>query len=108
MLRFNAKAGPGANGADSQYKVLVLDAYTRQLISPLLAVNDLRKYGVTLHLLVQSDRQNIPDVAAVYFIQPTPENIKRIYQDVQIGVYESFYLNFSSTLPAALLDEMAG
>lgn len=108
MLRFNAKAGPGANGADSQYKVLVLDAYTRQLISPLLAVNDLRKYGVTLHLLVQSDRQNIPDVAAVYFVQPTPENIKRIYQDVQMGVYESFYLNFSSTLPAALLDEMAG
>jgi hypothetical protein len=51
--------------------VLVLDRHTRDLIAPLLKVNDLRRHGVTLHLLLESDRQPIPDVPAVYFVRPT-------------------------------------
>jgi hypothetical protein len=38
----------------------------------------LRKRGVTLHLLLESDREDIPDVPAVYFVEPTAENIQRI------------------------------
>lgn len=51
--------------------MLVLDRHTRDLIAPLLKVNDLRRHGVTLHLLLESDRQPIPDVPAVYFVRPT-------------------------------------
>ena len=38
----------------------------------------LRKRGVTLHLLLESDREEIPDVPAVYFVEPSAENIKRV------------------------------
>jgi hypothetical protein len=33
---------------------------------------------VTLHLLLESDREEIPDVPAVYFVEPNEENIQRI------------------------------
>ncbi|GLD71856.1 sec1 family domain-containing protein 1 [Lates japonicus] len=44
--------------------------------------------GITLHLLLHSDRDPIPDVPAVYFVMPTEENIDRICQ-----VFDQ-YLNF--------------
>ena len=36
---------------DEVYKVLVLDKYTKDVLAPLLRVNDLRKHGITLHLV---------------------------------------------------------
>ncbi|KAI2570846.1 sec1 family domain containing 1 [Homo sapiens] len=36
--------------------------------------------GITLHLLLHSDRDPIPDVPAVYFVMPTEENIDRMCQ----------------------------
>ena len=38
------------------YKVLVLDRPCRDIVSPLIRVNDLRKHGVTLHLLLETER----------------------------------------------------
>ena len=39
------------------YKVLVLDRAGRDIVSPLIRVSDLRKHGVTLHLLLETDRR---------------------------------------------------
>lgn len=33
---------------------------------------------MTLHLLLESDREDIPDVPAVYFMEPTADNIQRV------------------------------
>lgn len=41
----------------------------QDILAPLLHVNELRKHGVTLHLLLDSERQPIPDVPAVYFVE---------------------------------------
>ncbi|GLD71861.1 sec1 family domain-containing protein 1 [Lates japonicus] len=49
-------------------------------IISLLSVKELRDMGITLHLLLHSDRDPIPDVPAVYFVMPTEENIDRICQ----------------------------
>ena len=38
------------------------DAYCRDIISPLLKVGDLRKQGITLHLLLDGEREAITDV----------------------------------------------
>lgn len=45
-------------GGDGEevYKVLVLDRPCRDIVSPLIRVNDLRKHGVTLHLLLETER----------------------------------------------------
>lgn len=52
-------------------------------------------------------RPPLPDVPAVYFVAPTLANIKRIAQDIQKSLYESFHLNFVEPLPRALLEELA-
>lgn len=59
MLHFNAppsangRAAPAATSEEEFYKVLVLDAFTKDVLAPLLRVNDLRRHGVTLHLLLE-------------------------------------------------------
>ena len=56
---------------------------------------------------LHSARPALPDVPAVYFISPTLENIRRISEDLENGLYESFHLNFVEPLPRALLEELA-
>ena len=51
--------------------MLVLDRACRDVVSPLVRVAELRKHGVTLHLLLESERQPIPEVPAVYLVQPS-------------------------------------
>ncbi len=41
----------------------------QDILAPLLHVNELRKHGVTLHMLLDAERQPIPDVPAIYFVQ---------------------------------------
>lgn len=89
------------------YKVLVLDRFSRDVLTPLLHVKDLRSHGVTLHLLLDTDRQNIPDVPAVYLVKPTPANVARAVQDAAVGTYARFHLNFVTPLPRDLLESMA-
>jgi hypothetical protein len=56
---------------------------------------------------LHSLRPALPDVPAVYFVAPTLANVKRIAQDLQKSLYESFHLNFVEPLPRALLEELA-
>jgi hypothetical protein len=60
-------------------------------------------YGRQLH----SSRPPLSDVPAIYFVSPTISNIRRIAEDLEKGLYESFHLNFSEPLPRALLEELA-
>lgn len=110
MLHFNSPPGgkPGASGgSDDTYKVLVLDSHTKDILAPLLHVNELRRHGVTLHLMLDADRQPIPDVPAVYFVQPSEAAVARIIQDVQRGLYDAFHLNFSTHIPRPLMEKLA-
>uniref|UniRef100_A0A8C9NC50 Sec1 family domain containing 1 n=1 Tax=Serinus canaria TaxID=9135 RepID=A0A8C9NC50_SERCA len=63
--------------------------------------------GITLHLLLHSDRDAIPDVPAVYFVMPTEENIDRMCQDLRNQLYESYYLNFISAISRSKLEDIA-
>lgn len=56
---------------------------------------------------LHSARPPLPDVPAVYFVSPTLANVRRIAEDLQRGLYESFHLNFIEPLPRALLEELA-
>ncbi|EDR15874.1 Sly1 vesicle trafficking sec1-like protein [Laccaria bicolor S238N-H82] len=89
------------------WKVLVLDQQTKDVLATILRVQDLRDAGVTLHVQLHSLRPSLSDVPAVYFVSPTLANIRRIAQDLQKSLYESFHLNFVEPLPRALLEELA-
>jgi sec1 family domain-containing protein 1 len=117
MLSFNEEAGsydndndyalPPAGSSHNQWKILIYDAPCRSIISPLLSVSQLRRRGVTLHLLLHSDREAIPDVPAVYFVCPTKENLARIAQDCGKRLYGRAHLNFVTKLDRALMEEFA-
>ena len=97
MLNFNKEpAATYIGGWSDQWKVLIYDRSCRDVISTLTNVAQLRKQGVTLHLLLESDREAIPDVPAVYFCEPTPEAVKRIAADLSKRLYASIHVNFSS------------
>uniref|UniRef100_A0A7S1ZHK8 Sec1 family domain-containing protein 1 n=1 Tax=Ditylum brightwellii TaxID=49249 RepID=A0A7S1ZHK8_9STRA len=98
---------PPAGTPQNQWKILVYDAPCRSVISPLLSVSQLRRRGVTLHLLIQSDREPIPDVPAVYFVEPTRANLTQIASDVAKGLYASYHLNFVTRLDRSLMEEFA-
>uniref|UniRef100_A0A671VBJ0 Sec1 family domain-containing protein 1 n=1 Tax=Sparus aurata TaxID=8175 RepID=A0A671VBJ0_SPAAU len=106
MLNFNAP--PLKNtAAEPVWKVLIYDRFGQDIISPLLSVKELRDMGITLHLLLHSDRDPIPDVPAIYFVMPTEENIDRICQDLRNQLYESYFLNFISAISRSKLEDIA-
>lgn len=104
VLFFNKEA---PSNPSSQWKVLIYDAACRSIISPLLSVSQLRSRGVTLHLLLSSPREPIPDVPAIYFCEPTRSNLGIIAQDLASGLYQRSYLNFVTKLPRHLMEEFA-
>jgi hypothetical protein len=115
MLAFNEDADafeddyslPPAGSSHNQWKILIYDAACRSIISPLLSVSQLRRRGVTLHLLLNSDREPIPDVPAVYFCRPTKENLARIAQDCAKGLYGRTHLNFVTKLDRSMMEDFA-
>lgn len=60
------------------------------------------------HRQLHSKRPPLPDVPAVYFVSPTLANIRRIAEDLDKSLYESFHLNFVEPLSRSLLEELAG
>jgi hypothetical protein len=56
---------------------------------------------------LHSERQPIPDVPAVYFVQPTEENVKRICEDFKNHLYDTYHFNFASSIPRHLLELLA-
>lgn len=89
------------------YKILILDRFSKDVIAPLLRVNDLRNQGVTLHLMLEADRQAIADVPAVYLVQPTASNIDRIISDAAQGLYSTVHIHFTSSVPGRMIEQLA-
>lgn len=89
------------------WKLLIYDRLGQDIISPLISVKELRELGVTLHMLLHSDRDPIPEVPAIYFCAPTDENLGRIGQDLQNGLYDIYHLNFISPISRQKMEDLA-
>ncbi|KAJ5161271.1 hypothetical protein N7492_006663 [Penicillium capsulatum] len=115
----SAHDSPGQGGLISQstpilnedgdpiWKVLVFDSMGRDVISSVLRVNDLRAWGITIHLNINSQRYPIPDVPVVYLVEPNATNIQAITNDISGGLYSPAYVNFLSSVPRPLLEDFA-
>lgn len=99
----------GLDGDDfaDQWKILVYDNDCRDIISPLLNVGGLRNKGVTLHMLINAEREAVPDAPAVYFIRPNEENLKRVVTDCQKQLYRCVYLHFVTRIERPLMEKFA-
>lgn len=89
------------------WKVLVFDDLGRDVISSVLRVQDLRNFGVTIHLNVNSSRHPIPDVPVVYLVEPTTDNVRKIADDLSRNLYETAYVNFLTSVPRPVLEDFA-
>ncbi|EHB05342.1 Sec1 family domain-containing protein 1 [Heterocephalus glaber] len=106
ILNFNVPHVKNSTG-EPVWKVLIYYDRSQDIISPLLSVKELRNMRITLHLLLHSSGNPIPDVPAVYFVMPTEENIDRMCQDLRNQLYESHYLNFISAISRSKLEDIA-
>lgn len=107
MLNLNQPVNSGGTANEEVYKILIYDRFCQDILSPLIHVKDLRKHGVTLYFLIDKDRKPVHDVPAVYFVQPTHPNVQRIIADASKSLYDSFHLNFSSSISRPLLEDLA-
>lgn len=111
MLHFNKEGTADLTLASKTeeivWKVLILDSRSQAILSLVLRVNDLLRCGVTVHLTILARRSPLPDVAAVYFVEPSVENVAHIIDDLTADKYESFYINFTSSINRELLEEFA-
>ncbi|KAL7719343.1 Sec1 family protein [Entamoeba marina] len=89
------------------WKVIIFDQFCSDLLSLQLRIGEIRKYGVTLMLQIDASRQSIDDVPAIYFIQPTKENIEKVLKDINKQMYSSFTLCFTNQLPNGQLELLA-
>eukprot|EP00484_Ammonia_sp_Unknown_P006025 CAMPEP_0197075786 /NCGR_PEP_ID=MMETSP1384-20130603/211784_1 /TAXON_ID=29189 /ORGANISM="Ammonia sp." /LENGTH=669 /DNA_ID=CAMNT_0042514635 /DNA_START=53 /DNA_END=2062 /DNA_ORIENTATION=- len=93
---------------EEPWKIIIYDDYCREIIAPLFSVQELQSFGITLYLPVAGKkRQKIPNVPAIYFVQPTLPNLDVIANDMKSILYDSFYLNFSLGLKRDHLEYLA-
>jgi hypothetical protein len=88
-------------------KVLVTDRHCCEMLSQLLTKGGLRKHFVTLSLSLAGNRGRMPAVPVVYFVEPSVENISMIVKDLEQGLYAACFVNFASSVPRPLLEDLA-
>jgi len=89
------------------WKVLIYDNYAKDVITSLLKVGNMRTYNVTLFLDLETKRDTIKDVAAVYLVKPCRESIDHIIEDLNGKLYDYVFINFISPCPESLLENFA-
>ena len=77
------------------WKVVVYDDASRDILSSLFSVRELRKGGVTLCLSLGDHRESMPDIPAHYLLDPAnEESIDRFVSDLQQHLYAHFVVHF--------------
>ena len=54
------------NSVDTSWKVLIYDKMGRDILGTLISVKELRDLGETLHLMLHSSRDAIPDALSTH------------------------------------------
>jgi hypothetical protein len=76
-------------------------------MSTLFRVGHLRERNVTLLMGLHSQRERLFGVKALYFIEPTEQNLNRIADDFKNDLYDNVYVNFVSPIDRNLFEKFA-
>lgn len=57
--------------------------------------------------MLNSARETLPDVPAVYFISPTDENVQLLCEDLKKALYDQFYVNMVYPISRPQLESIA-
>ncbi|GAB4834255.1 STXBP unc-18 S1 [Ancistrocladus abbreviatus] len=103
MLR-SAKTGD----KKSTWKVLIMDKLTVKIMSYACKMADITEEGVSLVEDIYKRRQPLPTMDAIYFIQPTKENVIMFMSDMsgKTPLYKKAYVFFSSPISRELVSHI--
>ncbi|XP_071692967.1 SNARE-interacting protein KEULE-like isoform X2 [Rutidosis leptorrhynchoides] len=92
--------------AKSNWKVLIMDKVTVKIMSCSCKMADITDEGVSLVEDINKRRQPLPTMDAVYYIQPTRENVVMLVSDMagKTPLYKDAYVYFSSSVPRELVN----
>ncbi|KAL6640269.1 hypothetical protein ACP70R_022118 [Stipagrostis hirtigluma subsp. patula] len=92
----------------STWKVLIMDKFTVKIMSYACKMADITEEGVSLVEDLYKRRQPLPSLDAIYFIQPTKENIVMFLSDMsgRSPLYKKAYVFFSSPIQRELVAQI--
>ena len=90
--------------ANGQYAVMVLDQRAAKIMGSALSLTDIMdKYDIAMLESLEKIRQPVPDIPAIYFVEPTIQSIQSIvndFSDVKRGpMYKAALLCFTRSIP---------
>lgn len=89
----------------STWKVLIMDKVTIKIMSYACKMADITEQGVSLVEDIYKRRQPLPSMHAIYFMQPTKENVGMFLSDMagKSPLYKKAFVFFSSPIPQELV-----
>lgn len=92
----------------SSWKVLIMDKVTVKVMSCSCKMADITDEGVSLVEDLFRRRQPLPSMDAIYFIQPSKENIVMFLSDMsgREPLYKKAFVYFSSPIPKELVSRI--
>ncbi|KAL7595463.1 hypothetical protein Lser_V15G27747 [Lactuca serriola] len=92
----------------SNWKVLIMDRITVKIMSCSCKMADITDEGVSLVEQIHKRRQPLPSMDAVYYIQPTKENVDFLLADMagKAPLYKEAYVFFSSSVSKELVADI--
>lgn len=92
----------------STWKVLIMDKLTVKIMSYACKMADITEEGVSLVEDIYRRRQPVPTMDAIYFIQPTKENVLMFLSDMagKSPLYKKAFVFFSSSISKELVDQI--
>ncbi|KAK4416000.1 protein transport Sec1a [Sesamum alatum] len=92
----------------SSWKVLIMDKVTVRVMSHSCKMSDITDQGVSLVEDIFRRRQPLPQLEAIYFVQPSKENVIMFLSDMsgREPLYRKAYLYFSAPIQKDLVNRI--
>ncbi|KAG4086819.1 Sec1-like protein [Neocallimastix lanati (nom. inval.)] len=91
----------------NQWKLVVVDAKSLQILNSVCEIYDILDENVTLVESIERKRQPYTNLEAIYFISPTAESIDRLIADFQQRpLYAAANVFFTAALPDKLFQKL--
>ena len=89
------------------FKALLFDTNSQNIIAPIMNVGSLRNCNILLHQNINSARERVPDLPAVYLVEPTAQNFQQIAADGQRNLYDYFLVAFTKPVSPTQMESFA-
>jgi syntaxin-binding protein 1 len=100
--------GSTKTGDSKAWKILIMDRVTVKVMSQSCKMADITDQGISLVEELFKRREPMPGMDAIYFIQPSKENIVMFLSDMsgREPLYRKAFIFFSSTIPKELVNHI--